>query len=141
MKRDTARLSAAASRAEQDLQRTTGQGWTCAISDGYVLHVTNGAVSEEVLLEENLEDEHWFVPAGASPVDLNDGLDADADELLATEVAEAVRALGVDWPLCAEHHRLMEACSSGWYCNGTPYHDVAAIGELEAHQTEAGRSK
>jgi hypothetical protein len=76
-----------------------------------------------------------LVRAGRGVTDeLGAGLDADADELLATEVAEALRSLGVTWPICAQHRRVMGACEGWWYCEGEPYHDVAEVGSLPGQQ-------
>jgi len=102
----------------------------------YVLHVSDGVASERVLLESEVEDEDWFAPAEATADELDGGLDADADELVASEVAEVLRSLGEVWPICSEHHRLMGMCEGWWYCEGEPYHDVAVVGSLAASPTD-----
>jgi hypothetical protein len=101
------------------------------VADDYTLHVTDGARNERVLLEADVEDAEWFVPEGASAAEVNDGLNADADEVLASEVVEIMRALGITWPVCPVHGHAMGACSGWWYCNGGAGHDVAAVGSLE----------
>lgn len=131
MERDAARLSAAAARVEADLRRTTGRAWTCSISPDHVLQVSDGVHSERLRLEDEVEDEPWFAPEDASPDELDEGLDADADELVAGELAEFLRSVGVAWPICVDHRRLLGVCSGWWYCEGEPYHDVAAVGELQ----------
>ena len=108
--------------------------WTCSVDSEYVLSVTDGAITARLLLESEVEDEDWYAPAEASTDELGAGLDADADELLATEVAEALRSLGVTWPICAQHRRVMGACEGWWYCEGEPYHDVAEVGSLPGQQ-------
>ena len=130
MNRDLARLSAAAERVQADLRRTTSKPWTCSVDGDYTLSVTDGVIDERLLLEAEVEDEDWFLPAGATATEQSAGLDADADELLASEVAEALRGLGITWPTCAEHRRAMGACEGWWYCEGAPYHDVAEVGSL-----------
>jgi hypothetical protein len=119
---------------EADLRRTTGRSWSCSVDGQYVLAVTDGVQTVRVLLESEVEDEEWFVRDGSSAADLDAGLDADADELLASEVVEVLNSLGVAWPLCREHRGTMGACEGWWYCNGEPYHDVAGVGALEQGQ-------
>lgn len=87
MDRDVGRLSAAAERVQEDLRRTTDRPWTCSVDTEYVLSVTDGVVIERLLLAPDVEDEDWFTPGDATAVELSAGLDADAGELLATEVA------------------------------------------------------
>ena len=131
------RLSAAAERVQEDLRRTTDRPWTCSVDADYVLSVTDGVGSERLPLEPAVEDENWYAPAGATAAELIAGLDADADELLASEVAEALRCLGVTWPVCAEHRQVMAACEGWWYCEGDPSHDVAQVGSLAAEQVSS----
>lgn len=100
------------------------------MTDDYLLRVSTGPRVEQILLESEVEDENWFAPVDATPAELDAGLEADANELLAAEIGEAVRALGIEWPTCPQHGRLMDACSSWWYCAGEPYHDVAEVGSL-----------
>ena len=50
--------------------------------------------------------------------------------MLASEVAEALRVLGITWPTCAQHRRAMGSCEGWWYCEGEPYHDVAEVGAV-----------
>lgn len=132
MQREPSRLAAAAERVQADLRRTTGKAWTCSVDGEYVLHVSDGAESQPVLLDSDVHDEHWFVPEGATPEQVDDGLDADAEELVAQEAAEALRLFDVEWPVCREHDRILGACSGWWYCGGQTYHDVAAVGSLKA---------
>ncbi len=134
MRRDAAWLSAAAERVSADLVRTTNRPWTCDVGSDYVLTVSDGVIGERLLLESEVEDEEWFAPVGATAAELDAGLDADADELLSSEVAEALRSLGVEWPVCADHRRAMISCSGSWICNGEPSHDVAEVGSLQAAQ-------
>ncbi len=96
----------------------------------YVLHVSDGALNERVLLESQVDDEDWFVPSDASPDEVNGGLDADADELVASGAAEALRSLGETWAICPQHARVMGMCEGWWYCEGNPYHGVAPVGSL-----------
>lgn len=131
MKRDLERLSVSADRVQADLRRTTDRSWTCSVGPDYVLSVTDGEVTERVLLKSEVEDEDWYAPEEASESELDQGLSADADELLATEVAEALRAQDVTWPICPEHRRVMGNCEGWWYCEGEPYHDVAEVGSLQ----------
>lgn len=98
----------------------------------YVLHVSDGVASEQVLLESAVEDEDWYAPSEATPDELDGGLDADADELVASEAAEALRSLGHVWPVCPQHRREMGMCEGWWCCEGEPYHDVAQVGSLTA---------
>lgn len=105
--------------------------------DGYTLAVSNGVDTEHILLQEDLDDEEWFAPSGASAAEIEEGLDSDADELLATEIAGALNVFGTAWPTCAEHDRVMGACSGLWYCGGEPYHDVAVVGSLDNARTTA----
>jgi hypothetical protein len=107
---------------------------TCSIDPDYVLCVTDGVVTERLLLESEVEDEGWFAPAEATAEEQNAVLDADADELLASEVAEAPTSLGVTWPVCAEHRRVLDACEGWWYCEGERYQDVAEVGCLSSEQ-------
>ena len=137
MRRDPDRLAAAAERVQSDLRRTMDQAWTCALDDALVLTVSDGVRSEQVLLVDEVEDEDWYAPAGATPAELSAGLDADASEVIASEVTEALRALGTTWPLCAEHVRAMGNCSGWWYCQGEPPHDVAEAGSLPEGATTA----
>jgi hypothetical protein len=95
-----------------------------------VLRVSDGERTEHVALERDVEDEEWFVPADATAADVEDGLAADADEVIASETAEALRALGLHWPLCAAHERVLTSCSGVWTCDGPPDHDVAVVGSL-----------
>ena len=134
MNRDLARLSAAAERVQADLRRTTSRPWTCSVDSDHLLSVTDGVIGERLLLESEVEDEDWFLPAGATATELSAGLDADADEVLASEVAEALRGLGIAWPTCSAHRRVMGACEGWWYCEGVPHHDVAQVGALEQGQ-------
>lgn len=67
-----------------------------------------------MLLESDVEDEEWFTPGDATAAELNAGLDADSDELLASEVVEALGALGVAWPVCREHEGPLGACEGWW---------------------------
>jgi hypothetical protein len=120
VKRDRARLSAAAGRVEADLRRTTQQPWTCFVADDYTLHVTAGGLSSKVLLEADVEDEEWFAPAEASPADVDDGLDADADELLASEAVELMRVLGITWPVCPDHSQVMGPAQDGGTATANP---------------------
>src|SRR3954470_19513938 len=78
MRRDLARLSAAAARVEADLRRTTQRPWICSVADDYTLYVTDGVISERVLLDADVEDEDWFAPPGASPAEIEAGRAADA---------------------------------------------------------------
>ena len=123
----------AAARVEADLRRTTGRPWTCSVDPGLVLTLTDGVVTRRVLLESEVEDEGWFVQAEADTDEVSAGLDADADEVLAYEVSEAMTDLGVQWPVCQEHRRAMGSCSGWWYCEGEStesYHDIAEVGSL-----------
>jgi len=133
VKREHARLVAAAGRVQEDLRRTTAQPWVCSLSADYVLTLTDGVMIRRLVLESEVEDEDWFVNAGTA--DAGAGLDADADELLAYEVAEAMTDLGFEWPVCQEHRRAMGSCSGWWYCEGESsesYHDIAEVGSLSA---------
>ncbi len=87
-------------------------------------------VGEQVLLESEVEDEDWVAPSEASPDEVIGGLNADADELVASEAAEVLRSLGETWPVCPQHRRVMGMCEGWWYCEGEPYHDVAEVGSL-----------
>ncbi len=116
MNRDLARLSAAAERVQADLRRTTSRPWTCSVDGDYALSVTGGVVHERLLLEAEIEDEDWFLPAGVTAAEQSAGLDADADEMVASEVAEALRVLGITWLICVQHRRVMGACEGWWYC-------------------------
>jgi hypothetical protein len=130
VQREPARLVAAAGRVQADLRRTTGHPWTCTIDDDLVLTVSDGVRSEQLALVAEVEDEAWYAPAGATPGELGAGLDADADEVVGTEVAEALRALGLSWPVCADHARVLGNCSGAWCCPGEPQHDIAEAGQL-----------
>ena len=130
VERQPDRLVAAAGRVEADLRRTTGRAWTCTVDDALVLTVSDGVRSEQVALVDEVEDEDWYAPAGATSTELAAGLDADADEVVATDVAEVLRVLGTTWPVCALHARAMGNCSGWWYCPGEPQHDVAEAGSL-----------
>ena len=99
------------------------------------MSVTDGVVATRWPLEAEVEDEDWFVPADVTDSESSAGLDADADELLASEVAEALKGLGITWPTCAAHRRVMGACEGWWYCGGEPYHDVSEVGSLQDGQT------
>ena len=135
MKRELTRLAAAAARVQADLRRTTEKPWVCSVSPDYLLSVTDGVATEQLPLEAEVEDEGWFTPLGATASELNAGLDADADETLATEVTEALWTFGVTWPLCPEHRKVMGVCSGWWYCEGEPYHDLAEVGSLPEAKT------
>jgi hypothetical protein len=135
--RSLGRLSAAAERVQADLRRTTDRPWSCSIDSAYVFSLTDGVVTERLLLEAEVEDEDWFAPAEATAGEVSAGLEADADELLAIEVAEALRNLGVTWPVCVEHRQVMGACEGWWYCEGEPYHDVAEVGSLSSEQASS----
>ena len=130
VQRQPDRLVAAVGRVEADLRRTTGRAWNCRLDDGLVLTVSDGVRSEQVVLVDEVEDQDWYAPTGATPAELGAGLDADADEVVATEVAEVLRVLGTTWPVCASHARVMANCSGWWYCPGDPQHDVAEAGSL-----------
>ena len=130
MIRDLGRLSAAAGRVQADLRRTTDRPWTCSVEPDHVLTVTDGEVTERVALEPAVEDESWYLPEGATAAEQDQGLDADADEVVAGEVAEALRAQGISWPVCPEHGRVLGNCENWWFCEGTPSHDVAEVGSL-----------
>ena len=130
MIRDLGRLSAAAGRVQADLRRTTNRPWTCSVDPDHVLTVTDGEVTERVALEPEVEDESWYLPEGATAAEQDQALDADADEVVAGEVAEALRAQGISWPVCPEHGRVLGNCEGWWYCEGEPYHDVAEVGSL-----------
>jgi hypothetical protein len=130
VEREPARLVAAAERVQADLRRTTDRAWTCALDGDLVLTVSDGVQSGQRVLVAEVEDEDWYAPAGATPAELSAGLDADADEMVATEVVEALRVMGVSWPVCVDHARAMGNCSGWWYCEGDVQHDVAEAGSL-----------
>ncbi|WP_369137231.1 hypothetical protein [Modestobacter versicolor] len=132
MDRELDRLSAAAARVQADLRRTTGRPWRCSVDAAHLLTVTDGTVTGRVVLDAEVEDEEWFVPAGATPAERDAGLDADADEVVAGEVTAALRDHGVEWPRCPDHHRQLGACSGWWTCEGGASHDVAEVGSLQA---------
>jgi hypothetical protein len=136
VKRELARLAAAAARVEADLRRTMDKPWACSVDSDYLLSVTDGVVTEHVRLEAEVEDEDWFTPPGMTAAELSGGLDADANETLATEVKEALWVLGVTWPMCPEHRQIMGVCAGWWYCEGEPYHDVADVGSLPEATTK-----
>ncbi|MBN1093637.1 hypothetical protein JKP75_14380 [Blastococcus sp. TML/M2B] len=129
MQRDADRLTAAAVRVEADLRRTTGRPWTCSVED-FALTVTDGVLTRRVELEHEVEEA--FVAPPVEPRDLEADLDADADEVVAYEVSEALTDLGLHWPVCPEHRQVMGSCTGWWYCSGETYHDVAEIGSLQA---------
>jgi hypothetical protein len=135
VKRDLTRLAAAAARVQADLRRTTEKPWVCSVGPDYLLSVTDGVATEHVPLEAEVEDEDWFTPPGATASEQSAGLDADADETLATEVTEVLWTFGVTWPLCPEHCKAMGVCSGWWYCEGEPYHDLAEVGSLPDAKT------
>jgi hypothetical protein len=125
----------AAARVQADLRRTTGRPWGCSVDSDLVLMLTDGVITRAWSLEPELEDADWFVDPSAAPEEASAGLDADADELLAFEVAEAMADLGFEWPVCPEHRRVLGSCEGWWYCDGPSpesYHDVAEVGSLPA---------
>jgi hypothetical protein len=130
MKRELGTLRAAAARVEADLQRTVDRGWSCTIDDTWVLTVGNADRQEVSALEDEVEDEEWYLGPDQTPLERAAALDADADEVVASEVVEVLRVLGIEWPLCGEHNRSMMNCSGDWICNGPPSHGVALAGEL-----------
>jgi hypothetical protein len=133
--REPERLVRAATRVEADLRRTTGRPWTCSVDSELVLTITDGVIARIVVLEREVEDEEWFVRPGANPAEVSAGLDADASELVGGEAAEAMTDLGLEWPVCPEHSRVLGSCSGWWYCDGPSpedYHDVAEVGLLSA---------
>jgi hypothetical protein len=130
MKRELDTVRAAAARVQADLQRTVDQGWSCTIDDTWVLAVGSAEQREFSALDDEVEDEAWYLGPGQTSVERAAALDADADEVVATEVVEVLRVLGIEWPTCGEHKRPMMNCEGSWICNGPPGHGVAVAGEL-----------
>jgi hypothetical protein len=84
---------------------------------------------ELVALDTEVED--FFVPGSSWPAEQSAAaLEQDADDIVASETLEALRVLDVEGPLCPQHRRPMDACSSVWTC--PEGHDGAFIGELRS---------
>ena len=73
------------------------------MGDDYVLSIDDGRRVEQVLLAAAVEDEEWFLPPGVDATQVDESLDADADEVVGGEAAHVLTVLGVRWPVCAEH--------------------------------------
>jgi len=130
VKRDQAAVRAAVGRVESDLRRTLDPAWSCALDDDWVLTVNDGMRTEVSGLAGDVEDESWYFESDQTPSERAAAQAAEADELVATEVAEILRVLGVGWPVCPQHARLMSNCEGWWLCSGPPSHDVATAGTL-----------
>jgi hypothetical protein len=132
--RELGRLQRAASLVQADLRRTLGGDWVCAVDEEFVLSISDGRDTEASMLSRELQDAAWYVSADFSDAQQAAALDADADEAIADESLEVLRAMGVTWPVCAEHDRPMMSCEGGWICNGKPPHAVAVVGDLGVDQ-------
>lgn len=114
-----------------DLNRTLSADWACSVDDDYVLTLQNAERLEAVLLESHVAVDNW-PEAAWSKENAETTLEDDAAEMLCEEVAEILRVWDIEWPICSAHGQPMGCCSSVWFCNGPPYHDVALVGQLEA---------
>ncbi len=133
VKRELDTFRAAAARVQADLQRTLDRKWSCTIDDTWVLTVGNNEQREVSALDDEVEDEEWYLGSDQTPVELAAALDAEAEEAVAIEAVEVLRVLGIEWPICGKHRRSMTNCEGSWVCNGPPTHDVALTGELGKH--------
>lgn len=131
MQRDVQRLRDAALRVQGDLRRASGDDWECAVDGDYVLTLRRADATESVLPERDLEDEAWYVRPECSHEQQALALDADADEVVASEAIEVFRVLGWSAPHCGDHNRSLSLCTGVWLCQGPPGHDVAVVGELD----------
>ena len=131
VQRDVRRLRDAALRVQRDLRRASGDAWECAVDGDYVLTLRRADATESVMLERDLEDEAWYVRAEFSDEQQASALDADADDVVASEAIEVLRVLGWSAPLCGDHNKPLSVCSGVWLCEGPPGHDVAVVGELD----------
>ncbi|MFB6724186.1 hypothetical protein ACFCV3_28670 [Kribbella sp. NPDC056345] len=129
MERDLDRLEAVAKLLTRDMRRTLGKGWWCRLDDPYVVTVTDGRRTERVLLDARVDEENW--PAEAWAAGLREHTMADdAADAVAGEVLEVMRLWDIGWPLCTEHGRVADVCSSTWVCPGPRSHDLGLLGAL-----------
>jgi hypothetical protein len=131
VQRQIERLRRMASRMADDLNRTMSQEWSCSVDDKYVLTVRNAEREETVLLDRDVAVDNWPQEAWSTE-HIEETLEDDAAEMLAEEVSEVLRLWDIEWPVCAEHDQAMGCCSSVWFCNGPPYHDISLVGQLQA---------
>jgi hypothetical protein len=118
-----------ASLVQTDLTATLPGSWACQVQGDYVLLVRSGHSTEEVVLDQEVDEEAW--PADAwSPTYRNFTLDDDASEAIASEVQEVLRSWGMLWPICRTHDVPLTACSGVWSCSDLASHDPAALGAL-----------
>lgn len=131
MDREIETVRAALRGIEADLRRTTGSPWRCTVNEDCQLTVGLGERRETCGLTVEVEEEDWFVGRAQTPDEVADGLAAEAEEFLAHEVADVLRVLGVTWPVCQEHGRIVSNCCGCWLCDGPPAHDLGSVGSLD----------
>jgi hypothetical protein len=127
--RNPPHLRESADRVSADLRAALGEGWSCSVDDELVLTVAGPAGTESVALVADVQD--FFEPETTwSEEERAAALEQDADEVVASETLEALRALGIEGPLCPQHGRPMDACSSVWTC--PEGHDGPFVGDLSS---------
>jgi hypothetical protein len=130
VQREIGKLRLSAARAEADLNGTLDGSWTSTIDDRYVLTISNGEVTEFGRIPSHIEDEDWYIKPDQTLEERATALQADADEAVATEAIEILRAVGILWPTCPQHCKQLWNCMGWWGCNGPESHDIARLGSL-----------
>lgn len=137
--REVGRLRSAAALVQEDLRRTLGTGWLCAVDDDFTLRVGGGGTVLSVPLGADLDED--ALPIEWDPEDEDDVLDDEAETCVAEGVQKALEGSGFFWPFCAVHEFPLGVCGGTWICGSDDEHDVAPLGRLtESHITRVPRS-
>ena len=127
IERSLPHLRISAERVATDLRFALGDGWSCVVDDAFVLRVSGPSVTDQVALATHVTDLDEPDPTW-SKAQLSSVLEEDADEAIAGEALEVLRAVGVTGPRCEEHGEPLGSCLSVWIC--PVGHDGPFVGDL-----------
>ena len=131
VQRDLTVLRRWASALERDLRGRLSGTWEVTVDDSFVLTVSRDEQSEQVLLDDSVNEDSWPAEAWAEPY-RESTFDEEASEAVGEELLEVLRLWDVTWSPCSEHRAGIQICSATWVCSGPPSHDLAPVGGLSS---------